>query len=362
MMKCKVYLSDEGFGHIVRQRAIIEEIRRLDPSVRFTVQTHRHLEAVRHLIKDIEVIDKYNNITWNKRENGSPDIAGIKDQYADYLTRSDRFLEEELEEFDYDFLISDLVYEAFEVGHRKSTPSFGVAHFTWDWFFSKLYPPPLTSDVFNRFLDYAGKASVLYFAPFTPPEILIHYKNKVVEVPLILRSHINHKTLEDNGKFKVLIMDSGAGILRPSIQNALDDIQTLDDFQFFISLGGPCDLPNVSVIGKNELLVDYIADMDLVIGRAGFNTISECIGLRTPMLLLSEAMNPEMNENIISLKHSGLGSFMSLGDFESRLSTFLPQFVKNEYRVLETNMKNHDMRTDGAAIIAEDILNRAGLQ
>ena len=105
-------------------------------------------------------------------------------------------------------------------------------------------------------------------------------------------------------------------------------------------------------------MVDYINEMDLVIARAGFNTISECIGLRTPMLLLGEAMNPEMNENIINLKKGGLATFIGLDTFENSLDTFLPHFIDHEYKSILQNMQNHEMATNGAEVIARDILDR----
>ena len=98
--------------------------------------------------------------------------------------------------------------------------------------------------------------------------------------------------------------------------------------------------------------------MDLVIGRAGFNTISECIALKTPMLLLSEAMNPEMNENIINIKHQGLGSFVSLDLFVKGFENYLPKFFDTEYKTIYENIKNNSMPINGAEVIAKDILNK----
>jgi UDP-N-acetylglucosamine:LPS N-acetylglucosamine transferase len=95
--------------------------------------------------------------------------------------------------------------------------------------------------------------------------------------------------------------------------------------------------------------------MDLVIGRAGFNTISECIGLRTPMLLIGEAMNPEMNENILNLKKAHLGTFIGLKTFMHDLGKFLPTFLEHEYKFIARELKNHEFETNGASTIAKTI-------
>lgn len=357
-MRARIYLSDEGYGHIVRQRAILEVLRQLNPELMASVQTHTHIDAVARMMPGASLIDKFNNIRWDKQPNGSPDIQAIAERFADYEEVSDRFIQEERLFDQPDFIISDFVYEAFAIGQNHGIPAFGVAHFTWDWFFSKLYPPPITTAVMTRFFTLAKSAKRLYFPPFTPEEILHYYRGNMLEVPLILRSGARHKQPEANGKFRILILDSGAGILGGAIAQALHSVREMDDFQFFVSSSIQTPNKNVSFIDKNALMVDYVKEMDLVIARAGFNTISECIGLRTPMLLIGEAMNPEINENIINLKKVGLGSFISLETFAHGLAEFLPGFLVHEYKTLAYNMANHDLPLNGAEVIAHDILDQ----
>lgn len=355
-LRIKVYLSDEGFGHIVRQRAVLEAIRALRPDVHITLQTHRHLEVACRMIPGVEPIDRFNNITWHKQASGSPDVANIKVQFNNYLDDSAAWIDRELVGFDYDAVISDFVYEAFEVAHRKGVPAFGVAHFAWDWFFSKLYPPPLRTDVVEQFFEHAHKANALFFPPFTPQEILDFYPN-ATSVPLILRGNINHKSVETAKAFKVMIVDSGAGVLSAAVKKALETVRGLEGFVFYVNDRYACSNENVRTIHRDELLVDYFAEMDLIIGRAGFNTISECIGLRRPMLLLGEAANPEMVENILNLKKEHLGTFISMETFENELDTYLPDFLAHEYPFIRDRMQAHSLQTNGAEVIAESILS-----
>lgn len=356
-MHFKVYLSDEGFGHIVRQRAILEVLRESVPNLELTLQTQAHIEAAGRYIPGANMINRFNNIRWDKQANGSPDLIKIANRYKDYIELSNTFIEKECEAFGYDAILSDFVYEAFPVAQQMGVKSFGVAHFTWDWFFSKLYPPPVHTSVIHHFMAMADKATRLYFPPFTPEEIIHHYKGKALEVPLILHSKIDHKEVDEDGKFKVLIMDSGAGVLSESIRKALFSVAKLDDFLFFVSAKFDTEQENVRIIPQGALMVDYVANMDLVIGRAGFNTISECIGLRTPMLLIGEAMNPEMNENILLLKKQHLGSFISIQTFEDGLGSYLPSFLKHEYNMIKTMMHKHEIASNGAEIITNDMLN-----
>ena len=359
-MKCKIYATDEGFGPLVRESAVIEEMRALDPDLDIAFQTHAHIEDARWILQDVSLIDRFNNITWSKHPDGSPDVARIRGSFGDYGERSDTFIHRELVDFDYDFVVSDFVYEAFPVARRKGVPSFGIAHFTWDWFFSKLFPMPLGESTLERMRSFAELADVLYFPPFTPREILKTYAHKAREVPLVVRKH---ETSLPEGlagdKFKVLVIDSGSRVLREHMRAALQQVPELaDDFHFFVSPDVGLEASNVTEIHEKEFFVDHIPHVDLVIARAGFNTISECIAFRTPMLLVGEAMNPEMSENMVNLKNEGLGSFVSLERFTESLPTLLPHFVRHEYQGILQAMRSHEIPTDGARVIAEEILDR----
>jgi len=357
-MRGKIYITDEGFGPIVRQSAILEEMFRINPSLDITLQSEKHLEAAKRIIPGLSYTKRYNNVTWHKQPHGTPDLVAIRDAYQTYLERSDAFLEVEYQDEPHDFIISDFVYEAFEVAHRQGIPSFGIAHFTWDWFFSKLYPPPVPYPVLERFFTWAELASVLYFPPFTPQEILRHYKHKVKEVPLIVRKQRGNKEVAKDERIRIMIIDSGSGVLFPYIKKSIPALSNLKNCHFFLSSVFEAEGDNITLIDRNELFVDYISEMDLVIGRAGFNTISECIALRTPMLLLGEAMNPEMTENILNIKQAGLGSFISTEQFTERLAYFLPRFLDSEYPLIQEGLNNHEIPTNGAKVVAEDLLNR----
>lgn len=358
MLNYKIYLSDEGYGHIVRQKAIIDKLVKYSSKpVNFTLQTQNHLNVAKEIFGNGKYINKYNNISWQKKDDGSPDLNKIKIHYENYESKSMDFILKSKNLDEFDFLVSDFVYEAFQLGISYKIPTFGVAHFTWDWFFSKLYPPSINSKVMNLFFDFASKASKIYFPLFTPVEIIRHYSN-AVEVPLIVREKKQDPILSlKTQKFNILIIDSGSNLLKQHIEKSIKNLVDLDDIQFFLPDNYNVKSKNISYIPKNQLMMDYIESMDLVISRAGFNTISECIACRTPMLLIGEAMNPEINENIINLKNQGLASFVSLSEFRNGLHKFLPVFIKNEFQTLKYNMKQHELPLDGADVIAKDILN-----
>ncbi|MFT5111409.1 MAG: hypothetical protein ACI8P9_000729 [Parasphingorhabdus sp.] len=356
-MKCKVYLSDMGFGHLVRQRAIYEQLTELCPALNATVQTGSHAAVARKMFGSAAIIEKFNNIQWARQENGSPDLKVISEFFDDFESRSKAFLDgEKLDGFD--FVISDFVYEAFPAAKSSSVPCFGVAHFTWDWFFSKMYPPPVSYQVLQQMQNHAHLADVVFFPPFTPVEILRFYGQKAIQVPLIVRNPNRASITVPKDKFTVLIMDSGASILSQHINKAVDQIADIDSMHFLVAEKYGINSSNVTTIPKADFFSDYIPQVDLVVTRGGFNTISECIAYRTPLLLLGEASNPEIEQNLLSIKSEQLGSFTSLDRFSNHLKDTLESFVAHEYTQIKRRMNEHDYATNGAQVIAEHILNK----
>ncbi len=357
-MHYKIYTSDEGFGHLVRQKAINDQLRALCPNLQSTLQTKTHMHAAKLIFDDITFVEKFNNISWAKTGSGTPDLEAITRDYADYLERSEAHIASDTDVENHTFVISDFVYEAFEIANAKGVPVFGVAHHTWDWFFSKLYPLPVRTRILRRLHEQARSAQQIYFPPLTPPDILNAYQDNCQEVPLIVRERADMPSITGKHEFKVLILDSGSRLLSGRMQRALEQLHKIEDIHFFVPEYFAIQADNVTLIGNDEVLLDYMPEMDLVICRAGFNTISECIAHRTPLLLVSEALNPEMESNMLLMKQHGLASFVSLDKLADRFGPTLFDFLDGEYDLVKRHMGDHEFRTDGARVVAEDILNR----
>ena len=358
-MKCKIFLSDEGFGHLVRQKAIYDQFQILEPAFNATVQTGSHADVARDMFGSAVLIKKFNNIHWARQENGSPDLEKINHFFQDYEERAQDFIQLEQNRInEYDFVISDFVYEAFPVAQSNQIPAFGVAHFTWDWFFSKMYPVPISYRLIEQMQKHAQLADTVFFPPFTPEEILNFFGSKAVQVPLIARAPKPTSIKPSKEKFNVLIMDSGASVLSQHINKAITQINSIDSIHFFIAKKYGLHGENITVIPDGEFFTDYISQVDLVITRGGFNTISECIAYRTPVLLLGETSNPEIDKNLLAIKSEHLGSFISLEKFVNDLQSNLYSFIDHEYDQIKATMNEHDYRTDGATVIAGTILDR----
>ena len=83
-MRIKIYITDEGYGPIIRQNAIINEVKKINEKVKFTLQSQSHFKDIKRIIPGQHYINKFNNILWHRQSNGSPDIKKINSFFDDY--------------------------------------------------------------------------------------------------------------------------------------------------------------------------------------------------------------------------------------------------------------------------------------
>ena len=70
-MKTKLYITDEGFGPLVRQSAVLKELKLLMPTLKVLIQSQRHIEDAKRIIPGMEYQNKFNNIIWHKTDKGT---------------------------------------------------------------------------------------------------------------------------------------------------------------------------------------------------------------------------------------------------------------------------------------------------
>ena len=162
-MRCKIYASDEGFGPLIRQSAIVNELLKINPNLKIDLQTSRHANEIKWIFSShVNVIKKYNLISWARFKNGSPNPEKIKKDFRHYLSYSKHFIDEEINGKTYDFIISDIVPEAFIIAKDMGIPSLAcvILHGTG---FSKLYPRVVDYKTIEYFQSNLMMADKLFF-------------------------------------------------------------------------------------------------------------------------------------------------------------------------------------------------------
>jgi len=362
MVSIKIFVSDEGFGHIVRQRAIVIELLKKIPDAKIIFQTEKHLEEAKKLLGErVEYVKQFHNIVTIKNEDGSLNVEKTYEIIKDYPNASKRLIEKEFKKFDYDFVISDFVPEVFYLSKKLDVKNCGVAHFTWDWFFSRLYP--YDKNLLNTFSEYLDGMDEIFFPPLTPDENLERFSEKKREIPFIVRDdikRIKRKRQEEHDKFKILIIDSGTGALANTIKRNLEILRKMKDMEFYLPPMFNSIDDNIHIIPRIEDVPIFISQSDLIIARAGFNTATEAIVSRVPMLLIEEKNNPEIEENIKKIYRLGLCGKLTLEMFINNFKNSLEKFLNEEYDIIRKNILKFKFKTNGAEIIAKEIKKRIG--
>jgi hypothetical protein len=368
----KIYLSDEGFGPLIREKEIIKSLNTKDKNLTPVIQTERHFNDINWIIgKDIKKIKKNNLIEWSKNLDGSPNLKNIEKFFLNYQKNSKKFFKEETKDKNLKFIISDFSPDAFNIAKKLNIPSYGVAHFSWDWFFSKLYfKNNHNTHIRNSVLSFWEKAihnaTKIFCPPFTPIEVLEKYEKKIIQTPFVIKKILKNNRYETDiianmirkidRKYKVLIIDSGSKVLFYELKKILKETsKIIDDYQFFVPQAfKKLKSDNISILPNNSIFSDYIPYVDVVIGRAGFNTISECMYHKTPIILISENGNPETKENIFNLVVNNLGHYYNIK--EDKLHKFLPKYFSQTHSFYKEILLNKKFKFNGAEFIANNII------
>ena len=213
-MRVCIFISDEGFGHIVRQRAIISELLKKKISVR--VVSSSNLIILKEKFENkIEYFNSDHIIKTVKDKNGSLSVGPTKKNFKKWFKRKDNWVKNNIKfTNNCDFIISDFVPLAFKLAHIKKIPAYGVCHFTWDWFYKKI-----CNIKNNQILDLDKCyrcADHFFFPPLTPVENFLTYKKRSSKINFIIGDFKKKKS--ERLKY-CSILDNGTKVLTQSIKN-----------------------------------------------------------------------------------------------------------------------------------------------
>lgn len=132
------FVSDEGYGHKVRQSCVANELVQQGNNVVFQVEPD---DFVRGLLNPRVNIEPIFNLIKLKEDGLGVDINGTFEFLIDYIPRSKKWIKQMMKSkhvLDSDILVTDIVEEACIVAKKLGKPIFAISHFTWHWFFKRL--------------------------------------------------------------------------------------------------------------------------------------------------------------------------------------------------------------------------------
>jgi uncharacterized protein (TIGR00661 family) len=361
MKKVCIFISDEGFGHVIRQTAIISILLKKDKNLQITVVTNSKINLLKEKFENKILFDDYhNNITTIKNKDSSLNIKKTKNMFDNWRKKSDGWISRNKKKYsNYDLFISDFVPDAFKLAMLLNIPCIGVAHFTWDWFYGQIYSKK--DKTYKHLTELTSCANKLYFPPFTPSLIIKKYKNKIKKINFILSDFKFQKKFIS--KKRCLIMDNGEQNLRNLIIKTIPHLSKIKEFEFIIRTDNLTKKIKKVILSSNNLIPvsglknthAKIMEADIIIARGGFNTISECLSLKKPSILFNEKNNPEIHENLANLKKHGYTSLMNINDWGKNFEKKIKFFYQKDFDRITVNLKKKNFLTTGPAEIYKDI-------
>ena len=361
MKKICIFISDDGYGHIIRQSAIISILLKKIKNIQITVVTKSKIILLKEKFgNQILFDDYYNNISTVKNKDASLNIKKTKEMFNNWMKKSDIWIERNKKKYDdMDLFISDFVPDAFKLAKLLNKPCIGVAHFTWDWFYGKIYSQK--DKTYKYLTELIACANMLYFPPFTPISIIKKYKKKITKINFII-SDFSYPKITVN-KRKCLIMDNGAQNLRNLIIKTIPYLSKIKEFEFIIRTDNLTKKTKKIILNSDNLIPvsglknthSKIIEADIIIARGGFNTISECLSLKKPSILFNEKNNPEVYENITNVKKNNYASLMNINDWGKNFEKRIKIFYLKDYDKISFNLKKINFLTNGSIQIFKGI-------
>ena len=209
---------------------------------------------------------------------------------------------------------------------------------------------------------YTNLSDKIYFPPLTHSKI-IKGSNKVKNVNFI-GNKFKKKKLKGK-KSKILIMNNGTEVLSSKIKRIIPELFKMKDYEFYIStskLGKKLKKEisknkHVHLI-KNELKNSYnhIPRVNYIVARGGYNTITECLLSEKPTLLAEEKFNPEIKENLKSIKKTSFFEILKDRHWSPKIfKRKLKKFISDKKNFTKNRKNSLLLKNDGAKVIVSDI-------
>ncbi len=368
--KIGLFISDEGYGHSARQKTIIREFFKYNPKIQFTIFNGKRLLFLKEYFgSKLDYIYYPSTLHTVKKKNGELDLKGTKRVLVNWKNKSNLAIKNLLlkkEKLNFDIIISDLVPEAFNLAKILDVKSYGIARFSWDWFFFRTELKKLKET--NMIKKCLLQSKNIFFSTFVKKKILSNEYLKFKEINLIFNRNIfkegTSEFFKSSNKYKCLIMDNGTKTNSHLIQKTIKYLKNMQNIDFYISVDNFSEKLKIYIAEQKNLIPiqglknmhRLIAYVDFLVARGGFNTITEILIFKKPALLIDEKNNPEIKENLSQMIKLDYCSIMKQSSFKFNFQKKLNYFIRNDMIRIEKNLKSKKIKSNGASQIVKDII------
>lgn len=362
------YVSGHGFGHATRTAELLRALRQLDPGLPLHVvgavppELFEGVVAgplrVRRLACDVGLV---------QRDALTIDLAATAAAWAGFARGFDALVRREatlLRQARTRLVLGDVPPLAFAAAAEAGVPSVALANFSWDWIYRHYAPRlPALAEAADACAAAYARCDLLLRLPFAGD--LSVFPN-IEDVPLLARrprvgrADVRRRLGLSLGRL-VLISFGGIGVpgLDPGVLAALPDLH------FFLvgetpGAAAPLRLPaNVTFVPRARLAEaglgypDLVGAADALVTKPGYGIVSDAIGAGTGIVYTDRGDFPEYPILVEAIERWLPSAHISNADL------LAGRWRAPLERVLGTPAPEPP-RTDGAAVAARRLLERAG--
>jgi len=292
------YISGHGFGHAIRQIAVINALHELSPSLPIIVRTSApEWLFTRTACGASAFLPGETDTGVAQIDSLRPDIDGTVREARAFLDRFDEHVSREcgiLRAHSVRLVVGDAPPLACAAAAAAGVPSIVCANFTWDWIYREYAEQPGMEDIANAIADIYALATAGWRLPIHGGFDTIA---PVLDLPFVARhartdldrSEVRHRLTLPAGRPLALVSFGGYGLSRLP----LDRLDCLSEWDVVLTSRGGIsgDEPQgVHVIPEERLYStglkyeDLVRAVDVVISKPGYGIVADCIANETAMV------------------------------------------------------------------------------
>jgi hypothetical protein len=297
-LRIACFVSSHGFGHATRISAVISQLSQKTKSLEVYIFSQTpswfwYLNLPHNCI--VRVIEEVTDIGLVQQGPFHHSLINTHSRISQWLPFSESRLKKPLSllvKQDPHLILSDISPLGIELGNRLQIPSILIENFTWDWIYqSYLNQYREFEQVINRLKKIYLKADLrIQCLPFCEKKDNCPSIKPIFRPPKIGRDVVYSK-LGLNSNDKYLILTTGGIPMEHQVLECYKDFYIIIPGNYssikrtnrLIYLPMNCELP----------FIDLVKSSQLVIGKAGYGTVSECWGMNIPFLGVFRDKFPE---------------------------------------------------------------------
>jgi L-arabinokinase len=355
-----VYVSGHGFGHATRTAEVLRAVRGRAPDLPITVCTSAPASlftdvvappvAVRLLECDAGLAQR-DALTIDEEASAAA-AARFQAGFVELAAAEAAWLREAGARV----VLGDVPPLAFAAAAEAAVPSFALSNFSWDWIYRHIgrRQPELAAAAEQAALAY-GRAGLLLRLPFAGD---LSAFPRIEDVPLVARRPALTRPearlrLGLDARRAVLI--SFGGLAMPGVDSSA--LGLLPEYQFLLTeRAGDGGATNLRWIASESLraaglrYLDLIGAVDVVVGKPGYGTVTDCIGAGTRLVYTARGDFPEYEALVAEMPRYLPATFVSNEDLRTgRLRDALERVRAVDFP--------EPPRLDGASAAADRILS-----